>query len=263
MSLLTPVVPAPAVVERTASGRGNQEVWGIVGGMGPLASAAFLSTIYERRAGLAEQELPTILLLSDPTSPDRTEALLGGRGSQLAQEVGRRATALLDAGATTIILCCVTIHAVASSLPVPVQRRLRSLADIIIEGIAATPGRHLLLCTQGTRRTRVFETHARWPEVQARIVFPDDGDQRAIHSVIYEIKKNRSSRAHAALLDRLRDRYKVECLVAGCTELHILTRRCDQRKRWIDPLSVLAAEIGARQSRPVTEPAGELDRVLE
>jgi aspartate/glutamate racemase len=62
------------------------------------------------------------------------------------------------------------------------------------------------------------------------------------------------------LLDRLRDRYKVECFVAGCTELHILTRRCDHRKRWIDPLSVLAAEIGARQ----VEPAGsELDRVLE
>jgi len=53
---------------------------GIVGGMGPLASAAFLSTLYELTVDGAEQSAPACILLSNPAVPDRTESVLGGRG---------------------------------------------------------------------------------------------------------------------------------------------------------------------------------------
>jgi aspartate racemase len=46
--------------------------------MGPLASAEFVKTIYEYNLASREQEMPACILLSDPTIPDRTEAIQNG-----------------------------------------------------------------------------------------------------------------------------------------------------------------------------------------
>ena len=51
---------------------------GILGGMGPLASAKFLSTVYRLNLVEPEQEAPNCILLSDPSFPNRTKAILAG-----------------------------------------------------------------------------------------------------------------------------------------------------------------------------------------
>lgn len=51
---------------------------GILGGMGPLASAEFLRTLYELNITYPEQNSLSCILLSDPTIPDRTQAILDG-----------------------------------------------------------------------------------------------------------------------------------------------------------------------------------------
>ena len=48
-------------------------VWGIMGGMGGLASAEFVRTIYEYNAREIEQDSPVLILYSDPTFPDRPQ----------------------------------------------------------------------------------------------------------------------------------------------------------------------------------------------
>jgi len=229
--------------------------------MGPLASAAFLTTIYEESAGVPEQQLPSILLMSDPTIPDRTEAFLSGRESELAADVTTRAQRLIDAGATNIVMCCVTLHHLLPLLPPPIQKRVVSLVDVIVDHVAATPGRHLLLCTEGTRRSRMFEDHERWKHARDRIVLPNEADQRAIHSLIYNIKRNRSSDQHLRLIARLTNRYAVESCIAGCTEIHIVAKkqwRAAARSplRWIDPLSIVARQIcGAVAPSSISGPA--------
>ena len=50
----------------------RSNVLGVVGGMGPLASAEFVKTIYEYGLNRREQESPSVVLVSDPTFPDRT-----------------------------------------------------------------------------------------------------------------------------------------------------------------------------------------------
>ena len=58
--------------------REEREVLGIVGGLGPMASAEFLKTVYEYGIGENEQDAPIVLMYSDPTFPDRTESFLAG-----------------------------------------------------------------------------------------------------------------------------------------------------------------------------------------
>ena len=44
----------------------RREIWGILGGMGPLASAEFVHTIYQETISGTDQNSPTVILLSNP-----------------------------------------------------------------------------------------------------------------------------------------------------------------------------------------------------
>src|SRR4051794_23649290 len=79
---------------------GTENVLGIVGGLGPLASAEFLKTIYKQSPREREQEAPRVLLYSDPTFLDRTEALLNGSDSQLLDQLVEALTRLRHIGAS-------------------------------------------------------------------------------------------------------------------------------------------------------------------
>jgi aspartate racemase len=95
----------------------NHEIWGILGGMGPLASAEFVSSIYRETFSGREQQAPRVLLLSDPTIPDRTECLLNGDHEMLLERLAAGVGQLVLMGATRIVICCMTIHPLVPRLP--------------------------------------------------------------------------------------------------------------------------------------------------
>jgi len=232
-----------------------RDVWGLLGGMGALASAEFLATIYEQCGPQVEQNLPTVLLLSDPTVPDRTEALLQGRESELAEATEIRARVLLDGGATQLAFCCVTLHRIVPLLPAAVRDRLVSLVDLVFDAVEDRAGPHLMLCTEGTRRSGVFQSRERWRNVSSSIRFLTDRDQSMLHSRIYQIKKNDRVDEHSAFIARLAKAYDASSCIAGCTELHIVAKRSSRdgigdAVDWIDPLAILAARIAGPELIP-------------
>src|SRR3977135_3492182 len=83
---------------------------GIVGGIGPLASAEFLKTIYEYSQGEPEQASARVVLYSDPSFPDRTEALLAGADAVLLEKLIEALEYLRCLSVSRIVICCVTIH---------------------------------------------------------------------------------------------------------------------------------------------------------
>src|SRR5262245_33156638 len=91
--------------------RKNTQVIGILGGMGPLSSAEFLKTIYECNAGReVEQEMPVVMVYSDPTFPDRTTAFSKGEDEIVLRRLITALQRLRNLGASRIIICCLTIH---------------------------------------------------------------------------------------------------------------------------------------------------------
>jgi len=68
----------------------GKKTLGILGGMEPLASLAFLQTIYECNLnGAIEHEYPSIVLHSLSSVPDRTGSLLNNRGKDLEDSLVR------------------------------------------------------------------------------------------------------------------------------------------------------------------------------
>jgi aspartate racemase len=230
----------------------RDEVIGILGGMGPLSSAEFLKAIYENSPCEREQETPKVIMYSDPTVPDRTEAILSGDYAEVLDRLVSSLRALSFLGATQIIVCCVTAHKLLKNLPPDLKVKLISLLDVIFEQIIESPEKRLLLCSKGSRQTRLFEEHELWPAVQEHIVLPDERDQDLIHyELIYQIKKRRNVYELAPVLKSLLAKYRVDSFISGCTEMHILARRLvftngnGNKPHNIDPLSIIAERIGA------------------
>jgi aspartate racemase len=223
--------------------------WGIVGGMGPLASAEFVRTIYELSAGGAEQTAPRVFLLSDPSFPDRTGALANGERRELVARLSAAVGRMLEMGADSVVVCCVTIHSVFDQLPAELRASVVPLTDIILRAAAEDGRRHLLLCTKGCREARLFEEHPLWPAARGRVILPESDDQEAVHELIYAIKRGRwqPSEAAAFIYDLAR-KYDCERAIAGCTELHLVAKRSSEwsaRLPLFDPLMTVAARIAA------------------
>jgi aspartate racemase len=227
----------------------KKEILGVVGGIGPLASAEFVKTIYERGIGEQEQDAPKVLMHSDPTFPDRTQSLLAGDYEPLLRKLVDISDGLLRLGASRIVICCMTIHHLLPKLPVRLRSRTISLLDVIFEEVAKSPKQRLLICTTGTRKLGVFERHVRWEALKDRIVTPGEEDQRVIHDdIIYQIKRNQGVGKVAPVLESLLLKYGLDSFVSGCTEIHLLAKHVafsghEARFGCIDPLMIIAKEL--------------------
>src|SRR5262245_1569309 len=197
---------------------------GILGGMGPLASAEFLKTIYEFNSKAPEQESPMCILYSDPTFPDRTEAILNRSDELLLKRLIRSIERLRQLGVCKIIIACITIHYYLPKLPMRLGKDVISLIDVAMDDILDRKRRSLLLCTEGTRKAGVFSQHRNWRIEKQYIILPNEEDQRQIHRLIYEIKRNCDVALLAPIVNMFLRKYQVDSFIAGCTELHLLAK---------------------------------------
>lgn len=229
-------------------------VLGVLGGMGPLASAEFVKTVYEcsGRAREREQEAPALIIYSDPTMPDRTTALRAGGDEALLGRLTEALHLLSRLGASRIVICCMTIHYLLPRLSPELRGRVIPLTDVILARLRMIRGRHLLVCSNGTREVRLFEGHSLWAQCAEHVVFPDEAEQHRLHELIYEVKRNRAVNRTASYLNSLLDKYRVESFIAGCSEIHLVAKRFMSgragRKGYgcVDPFFIVAEEVARR-----------------
>jgi aspartate racemase len=203
----------------------RKNVLGVLGGMGPLAGAEFLKTIYEHSLGAREQDAPVVFMCSDPTFPDRTENLLAGTDDLMLTQLIDGLERLRAFGAARIVICCITIHHLLHRVPAELRALVWSLPDVIFTQLAESRRRHLLICTKGTRALGIFEQHPQWPRTRHLFVLPDARDQELIHDLIYQIKRNCDVQKLMPFLVELLAKYQVDSFIVGCTETHILAKQ--------------------------------------
>lgn len=224
-------------------------ILGVVGGMGPVASAEFLKTIYGYSQGEREQDFPVVFVYSDPTFPDRTDAFLKGEDDVVLKQLVKALRALRQMNASKIVLCCMTIHYLLPRLPPDLAERIISLLDVMAAHLPQTEKKHLLICSNGTRRLGLFQNHEQRAVFERYLVFPDDDDQERIHrDLIYPMKKSPDPHTLLPLLDPLLEKYEVDSFAAGCSEVHILCKQFASpigrrgKYKCIDPLAIIARQ---------------------
>lgn len=235
----------------TRSTDAGKPILGVLGGMGALASAEFVKTIYEFSGELSacEQAAPIVLLYSDPTFPDRTETLLTTDAQLLLSRLIAALQFLCVMGASEIVICCMTIHYLLPQIPGTLRERIISLADIIFSSVESLRKKHLVICSNGTVKLGLLQRHPRWEQVRNYFIFPSETEQQQMHELIYEVKLNRNLIEARCFIESLLARYRVDSFIAGCSEIHLLAKQFAPSGReqrgygCIDPLSVIARQV--------------------
>jgi aspartate racemase len=199
---------------------------GVLGGMGPLATADFLQKLARSTPVGGDADHVRTVTWSDPSTPDRTRALLGlGCSPVPAMQAG--VERLVEAGAEILVIPCNTAHAFLPELSIPSGVQLISMVDATWRHVcggplcAPTAGRVGLLATRGTRRASLYDVA--FAEVGVDVVHVSAEVQtRAVDRAIAEVKSGGAldvaadlvAVAGADLIDR-----RAEVILAACTEI--------------------------------------------
>jgi len=132
---------------------------GILGGMGPAATADFYNKVLEETPAQRDEDHVPLLIQSDPRIPRRPPAILAGGESPLPALLASR-DRLIAAGALALAMPCNTAHywyaQLAADCPVPFLSIVDASCDEVAE--LAPPGGCIgLIATRGTVAGRVFD----------------------------------------------------------------------------------------------------------
>jgi aspartate racemase len=142
---------------------GGWPVLGVLGGMGPVATADFLLRLARATpAGQDQDHLPTIVY-SDPQTPDRSDSILGIGPSPLPA-MARGIDFLNRAGCAVIAIPCNTAHYWYDDLAARSATPILHIADATAAELAGTAGAADaagqnvgIMATDGTVRAGIYQ----------------------------------------------------------------------------------------------------------
>ncbi len=227
----------------------NKQVLGVLGGMGGLASAEFVKTVYELSGEVSGQEQagPVLVMYSDPAFPDRTAAFLRGETQPILTRLIDALELLDRMGASHFVICCMTIHYLLPQLPGALRERIISLPDVIFSEVESLKKKHLVIASTGTIKLELLQRHPRWEHARNYFVFPSDDEQQQMHELIYEMKFNRNLKEACSFVETMLERHRVDSFVAACSEIHLLAKQFETSSAQrgyscIDPLLIIARQ---------------------
>lgn len=243
----------------------EKKIIGILGGMGPLATADLFQKIIELTEAGCDQEHAHVIIDCNTDIPDRTAAILHG-GKDPVPELSKSAKRLKEAGADFLIMPCNTAHyfydKVAGAAGIPVLSIIEATADRILSNGKKEA---LILCTDGTRDAgvydRIFEKRG------IRTCYPEAEVQKCVMSIIYEgvkagvtdlseanVRKDPAAEKIAGCVKEL-NRFLSEnsglTAVLACTELPLAKDLYALHGDFVDPTACLAEAAVRSAGYPV------------
>ncbi len=198
----------------------SKKVIGIIGGMGPLATADLYRKIVLHTDAACDQEHPRVVIDSNTDIPDRTAALLRG-GADPLPELEKSAKRLVSIGAEVLVMPCNTAHGfydgVCAAAGVPVLHMLRLTRDALKTRGVKTAG---LLATDGTVETGLYQRAFENSGID--LLTPDVEGQASVMDIIYNGVKAGDMAHDTSALRRCCEALLAcgaETLILGCTEL--------------------------------------------
>lgn len=202
---------------------------GILGGMGPAATADFYRKLVEATPARRDQDHIPVLMEADPTIPDRAESFLRGGPSPLPA-LRRGAQALQARGAALIAMPCNTAHLWYDQIAPAVSVPIAHIVDAVVDDLAEQFGDHAhsalrvgLLGTGATAAGRLYPLRAA-QDTRAlywQWILPQPPTQAALDAGIAAVKgadlpggTDLIERAFHALLAQ-----GIDAVVYACTEV--------------------------------------------
>lgn len=214
---------------------------GIIGGLGPMATAFFMQTVIEMTEADTDQEHIEMIVYHCPSIPDRTGYIVGKSRANPQKSMAVIGKKLAEAGADVIAIPCVTAgffyERLAEEISIPIINVTEETAGYLAEQSIRSAG---LMATDGTIQSGLFQKT--FQEKGIQIVLPEKDAQEDVTHLIYRnvkagkpIERDRFERVSAELKNN-----GAQVILLGCTELSVIRRDMQIGAGYLDVMQILA-----------------------
>lgn len=215
--------------------------FGIIGGLGPMATAYLLELIIDMTDAKTDQEHLDAIIFNRPSVPDRTAYILDHSKPSPVPPMIDMAKKLESLGVCAIGTPCVTAHSfheeLQRSVNVPFINMVQETAAYLKNAGCKKAG---IMATTGTVHNGLFQRAL--SEIGLSYALPDDAMQQYVMSLIYDCVKAgepADMEKFRTVSDALR-KEGCDAIILGCTELSIIKRDNAIGSGYLDALEVLA-----------------------
>lgn len=159
---------------------------GILGGMGPAATADFYSKLIAATPAATDQEHLRVMIWADPTVPDRSLAITRD-GEDPTSHLIAGAQQLADAGASFYVVACNGAHAFLPRVREVVDLDYLSIIEVTAEHVSSLPYAKQagILATDATLQSDLYQQAL--DRAGVKPVVPTAEDQRTVMETIYAV----------------------------------------------------------------------------
>lgn len=228
----------------------EKKIIGVIGGLGPLATAHFMELVTQMTDARREQENVDMIVYNFPSIPDRTGYILGSNLKSPLPGLKNVGHALVRQKVSCIAIPCVTAHyfhrELQAVLPVPIINGVVETVKLLKERGIRKVG---IMATDGTVRSGLLTRELDHAGIIS--VTPSPKRQADVMHLIYENIKagkradmQRFRRVQQELMD-----CGAEIILLGCTELSVIKRDEKIGSGFLDVMEVLARETVIRSGK--------------
>lgn len=222
----------------------SEKTLGILGGMGPMATAYFMKIIIDMTDADTDQEHIPMLVYNHTTIPDRTQYILDDTKENPLPILCDDAKKLEKAGVDAIAIPCNTAHfffeGIQKSVNIPVLHIVKETVEFITKRDDKCK-KIGILATKGTLKSGVFSDFCNQYGLEA--VLPTKSVSDMLMDIIYnKIKKGKkvSVGEFLGIIDDMKES-GCDAVILGCTELSVIKSDLHlNRYDIIDSLEVLS-----------------------
>ncbi len=215
---------------------------GVIGGLGPLATAYYLQLLADMAQAECDQDHMEVYMYSCPQIPDRTGHILHPETTEsplpkmveLCKKLEKEEVKAVTIPCITAHYFCAGIEAVCK---VPIIHVVKETVQYLKERDIKKVG---IMATDGTIQTRLLQDELELAGID--VIIPDEIHQEKVMTLIYDqVKKGKP--IDQTLQQEVEAHLKekgVDVILLACTELSIIKRDGKTGTRVLDLLEVLA-----------------------
>lgn len=213
-------------------------ILGIIGGVGPLASAYFYDLLTQMTEASKDQEHMNIVILSHATIPDRTAYILKESDSNPYPYLLEDVKTLEKMGVKRIVIPCNTSCYFHEDLQkethIPISNIIEDTVSYIKEkGIKKV----MILATKGTLASHLYQDMCKKYGVLYDVP-SEDVEEKVMHIIYQNVKSGK--KIDTQKWDEIISSSDADAFIMGCTELSVVKRDLHLDDTFIDPLEVEA-----------------------
>ena len=197
---------------------------GIIGGMGPAATADLMTKLVAETPAARDQDHIRVIVDSNPAIPDRTEAILAN-GPSPAPLIVESARLLESAGADFLVMACNTAHTYVAEIRSAVGIPFLSIIDATVAEVLSLHGGRTvgILATTACLTAGMYQEG--FADAGVAVVTLEPDRQAVLMETIESIKASGSSPEAVAGIGECVEWLSsagAQVVVAGCTEVPLV-----------------------------------------